>query len=102
MANGYMKMNDIVERLDILYNNEMQWENVWEIAEDASSEITRLREENGKLRKALVDCKIDLEVEINARYQIDGKVHPALQRKYDNDMSTVIAATKVIEEMDNE
>lgn len=50
MANGYMKMNDIVERLDILYNNEMQWENVWEIAEDASSEIARLREENEKMK----------------------------------------------------
>lgn len=43
-------MTDIVERLDGLYNNEMQWEDVWEIAEDASAEITRLREENEKMK----------------------------------------------------
>ena len=44
-------MSDIVERLDGLYNNEMQWENVWEIAEDAVTEITRLRAENETLRR---------------------------------------------------
>lgn len=62
------------------------------------AEIERLRAENEKLRAALKECAQDLEAEINARYQIDGKVHPAEQRKYDRDMSTVRAAAAALKE----
>lgn len=63
----------------------------------ADDTISELETENTKLRNALKECASDLEYEINARYQIDGKVHPALKHKYDRDMAPVRDAAALLE-----
>lgn len=60
-------------------------------------ENAKLHAENTKLRTLLKECALNIESEINARYHdCNGKVHPALQRKYNIEMAIVLDCKKII------
>jgi len=44
------------------------------------------------LIKLVQDLADDLEAELNARYRINGEIHPAEQRRFDRDMTNVYRA----------
>jgi len=60
----------------------------------AAARIDQLERENARLReiaRLAQECADDLEAEVKSRWiDADGSIHPALQRKFDRDMSIVI------------
>jgi hypothetical protein len=60
----------------------------------AADHLVELERENARLReiaRLAQECADDLEAEVKSRWvDPDGSIHPALQRKFDRDMSIVI------------
>lgn len=62
----------------------------------AAARVRELIAENAKLRELLAYCADDLEEEIHAR--CGSPVHPAMQAKFERDMSAVIDARRALGE----
>jgi hypothetical protein len=60
----------------------------------AAARLAELERENARMReiaRLAQECADDLEAEVKSRWiDADGSIHPALQRKFDRDMSIVI------------
>jgi len=51
-----------------------------------------------RLRTLVKDLADDLETELRGRYEIQGKIHPAMVRRFERDMVNVYEARHALEE----